>query len=74
MKVYYSNARRGGKTMLLCGPFLTAQEAEQTLEIVGPVCVEENPETRLASFGVVQMNAPGDGPGPYNHLLPHSFN
>ncbi len=68
-KVYYSNARLGGKTMLLCGPFLTAKEAEETLDVIGHMVIKENPETNKANFGVVQMNAPGDGPGPYNERL-----
>lgn len=69
-KVYYSNARLGGKVMLLCGPFLTAQEAEATLDVIGHMVIKEHPETKRASFGVMQCNAPGDGPGPYNDRLP----
>ncbi len=69
-KVYYGNARRGGKVMLLTGPFLTAREAEATLDLVMPRAVKEHPELALASVGVVELNAPGDGPGPYNDMLP----
>ncbi len=69
-KVYYANARLGGKVMLLTGPFLTAKEAEATLDLIGPRVLEENPECRKANFGVVEMKAPGDGPGPYNEMLP----
>jgi hypothetical protein len=69
-KVYYANARLGGKTMLLAGPFLTAKEAEETLNLIGPRVVKENPECRKATFGVVEMRAPGDGPGHYNDMLP----
>lgn len=69
-EVYYWNCRLNSLTALLAGPFATAELAEQCGDYVGPACVDEQPETRKASFGVVQMKAPGDGPGKYNHLLP----
>ena len=69
-RVYYWNCRLNGMTALLAGPFLEASQAEDCGDYVGPACIEEHPETRKAAFGVVEMNAPGDGPGKYNHLLP----
>lgn len=69
-EVFYWNCRLNGMTALLAGPFLEASQAEECGDYVGPACVEEQPETRKASFGVVQMKAPGLGPGKYNHLLP----
>jgi hypothetical protein len=68
--VYYWNCRGGGKTALLAGPFVSASIAEACGNYVGPACIEEHPETRRATFGVVEVKAPGDGPGVYNHLLP----
>lgn len=69
-KVYYWNARLGGKTILLAGPFLTVAEAEATADYVSPPLIEAEPLAKNASFGVVEMNAPGDGPGFYNDRLP----
>ena len=69
-KVYYWNCRLKGQTALLAGPFASAELAEQCADIVSSVCVHYRPETRKASFGVVQMNAPGDGNGIYNEILP----
>jgi hypothetical protein len=72
-RVYYYNCRGGGMTALLAGPFVSAQLAEQCGEYVGPQCVEDHPETKRATFGVVELNAPGNGPGHYNHLLPEAL-
>lgn len=72
-QVYYWNCRLNGMTALLAGPFVSAQLAEQCGDYVGQTCVEENPETRKASFGVVQLRAPGKGPGKYNFLLPQKL-
>jgi hypothetical protein len=69
-KVYYWNARLNGKTAVLSGPFLTAAEAEMTADAVSPAFLVDQPEARRASFGVMQVNAPGCGEGRYNHLLP----
>ncbi len=69
-KVYYWNCRLNSMTALLAGPFLEAKDAEACGDYVGPACIEENPDARKASFGVVELKAPGDGPGKYNHLLP----
>ena len=69
-KVYYWNCRLNGKTALLAGPFLEASDAEACGDYVGEACIKENSEARKASFGVVELKAPGDGPGRYNHLLP----
>ena len=69
-KIYYANARLGGKTALLAGPFITANEAEATLDIVGPAFINEEPLAVSASFGVMQCNIPGPCSGRYNHLLP----
>lgn len=74
VKVYYSNARLGGKVMLLCGPFLTANQAEATLDVIGHIVIKEFPETVNASFGVVEMKAPGMGIGSYNDRLPERLN
>ncbi len=70
LKVYYSNCRMSGRTSLLAGPFLTPQEAEATLQIVGKLATVEFPESVAATFGVVQLNAPGGGAGYYNSKLP----
>lgn len=69
-KVYYWNCRLDGRTALLAGPFVNATLAEECGDYVGLACIEENPETRRATFGVVQMNAPGQELGKYNYLLP----
>lgn len=69
-KVYYWNARLNGQTALLTGPFLTAAEAEKTADIVSPVFILKEPAAKNATFGVVEMNAPGDGPGLLNQYLP----
>lgn len=69
-KVYYWNCRLDGKTSLLAGPFATPQLAEECADIVSPVCVNYQPATSKASFGVVEVNAPGCGPGVYNEILP----
>ena len=70
-KVYYWNARLNGKTAVLAGPFLTAPEAEATADIVSPRFIEDAPEARNATFGVMEVNAPGMGEGRYNNILPH---
>lgn len=69
-KVYYANCRLNGTTALLAGPFLTATEAEEAMEIVGPVAVKDRKDLAKASFGVMQCNAPGSGAGYYNSHLP----
>jgi hypothetical protein len=69
-KVYYWNARLGGKTAVLAGPFMTASEAEETANIVSPVFILDEPAAEQASFGVMQVNAPGCGDGRYNNFLP----
>lgn len=68
--VYYWECRLNGMTALLAGPFATADLAEQCAEIVSPICVQYRPETRKASFGVMQCLAPGPHPGFYNEQLP----
>ena len=70
MKVYYANCRLGGKTSLLAGPFPTPNQAEAALDIVGPLAVKDEPLTQSASFGVMQCNAPGQGLGRYNSIVP----
>lgn len=72
-KVYYWNCRLNSMTALLAGPFLSADLAEQCGDYVGPTCVKDHPETRKASFGVVELKAPGKGMGKYNHLLPEKL-
>jgi hypothetical protein len=69
-KVYYWNCRLNTMTALIAGPFATAELAEACADYVSPIVVAEKPECRKASFGVVQMNAPGNGPGHYNQYLP----
>lgn len=71
-KVYYWNARYQGKTALLSGPFLTAPEAEATADVVSPLFLNECPEARNATFGVMECNAPGPYPGRYNKHLPEA--
>lgn len=72
-KVYYANARLLGKTALLAGPFLSAPEAEKTLDIVGPIFVQMEPRAANASFGVMECNAPGPKAGDLNHMLPNEL-
>lgn len=72
-RVYFANARLMGKTALLAGPFLTAPEAEKTLDIVGPAFVQMEPRAKGATFGVMECNAPGPGAGELNHLLPNEM-
>jgi len=69
-KVYYWNCRLNGKTSLLAGPFVSADLAEQCGDIVGYRALDEHPELRGATFGVVEMKAPGMGGGIYNEMLP----
>lgn len=69
-KIYYANARLGGKTALLAGPFITPNEAEATLDIVGPAFIADEPLAESASFGVMQCLIPGPCSGRYNYLLP----
>lgn len=69
-KVYYWNARLGGKTAVLSGPFLTAAEAEATADIVSPVWLLQEPSAEKATFGVMEVNAPGMGEGFLNDYLP----
>ena len=69
-KVYYWNCRLQGKTALLAGPFLTAGEAEACADIVSPIAIMQHPEAGNATFGVVEMNAPGLGAGELNNFLP----
>jgi hypothetical protein len=73
-KLYYSNARLGGQTCVLAGPYLTVAEAEATLDIVGPAFLNERPEARMATFGVMQVNVPGCGEGRYNKLVEEKGN
>jgi hypothetical protein len=68
--VYYWNARLWRKTAILAGPFLTAKEAELTADIVSPIFIMQHPEANKATFGVLQVNAPGIGEGDLNHVLP----
>ena len=68
--VYYWNARYKGKTAVLCGPFLTAVEAEKTADYVSPVFLAQCPEAKDANFGIMRVNAPGCGEGRYNEYLP----
>lgn len=72
-KLYYWNARYKGKTAVLSGPFLSAQEAEQTADYVSPVFLAQCPEASNASFGVLQVNSPGVGEGRYNEYMPKSL-
>lgn len=72
-KVYYWNCRLNGMTALLAGPFVSAELAEACADLVSSVCVQYRPETHKATFGIVQMNAPGNGPGIYNEILPQSL-
>jgi len=72
-KVYYYNCRLNGDTALLAGPFESAELAEKCGEYVGPTTVDEHPEARKATFGVVEMNKPGAGAGFYNYLLPNEL-
>ena len=69
-EVYYANCRLNGATSLLAGPFVSAELAEKCLEIVGPLSIRKQPETRRATFGVVKMKAPGQGMGYFNKNLP----
>lgn len=50
---YYTNARLGGKTALLAGPFMTSQEAEACIDICGPLFTKEEPQAKAATFGVM---------------------
>lgn len=69
-KVYYWNARLGGKTAVLSGPFLTPREAELTADYVSPVWLLQQDEAKHATFGVLEVNAPGMGEGFLNEYLP----
>jgi hypothetical protein len=69
-RVYYWNCRLNSMTAMLAGPFASPELAQECAEIVSPVCVQYRPETRNASFGVVEVKAPGNGPGVYNEILP----
>lgn len=69
-KVYYANCRLNGMTALLAGPFLEAGEAEEAMNLVHPIVIAQEPDTRKASFGVMECKAPGAGAGTYNHVLP----
>ena len=71
--VYYWNARLGGKTAVLSGPFLTAAEAEATANYVSPPFLIDCPEAKSATFGVMQVKAPGMGEGNYNRFLPYNL-
>ena len=71
--VYYWNCRLGGKTALLAGPFISAELAQKCADYVGPVVVQENPEAKKATFGVMKCKAPGPGLGDYNKYLPGSL-
>ncbi len=65
---YYTNARLGGKTALLAGPFLTSQEAEACIDICGPLFVQEEPKAVAATFGVMSCKGFA-GYGIYNKAL-----
>lgn len=68
--LYYWECRLNGMTAILAGPFADAETAEKCGNIVGPICVEQQPETRKATFGVMRVNVPGCGLGKYNEILP----
>lgn len=72
-KVYYWNARLNNQTAVLSGPFLTAAEAEATADVVSPRFLNEEPNARNATFGVMEVNAPGCGEGRYNNILPYKL-
>jgi len=67
-KLYYTNARLGGKVALLAGPFLTADEAGRCIDLCGPLAIAFDPVLENASFGVMECNAYA-GQGHFNETL-----
>jgi sulfite exporter TauE/SafE len=67
-KLYYTNARYGGKTALLAGPFLTAEEAGHCIDLCGPLAVAFDPMLEKASFGVMECSGYA-GQGHFNETL-----
>lgn len=69
-KCYYTNARMAGKTILLAGPFESADEAGKFIDVCGPWLLEIEPTSVAATFGVVELNRyPKSGPGIFNNNL-----
>ena len=64
-KFYYANARLGGKTVLLAGPFANINEAEAAIEVTGAALIVEDPKAEAATFGVMSVNNAA-GLGRYN--------
>lgn len=50
---YYTNARLGGKTALLAGPFMEVDRAEHYIDVCGPLFVAMEPRAVDATFGVM---------------------
>lgn len=67
-KLYYTNARYGGKTLLLAGPFLDVGQAEHCIDICGPMAIEFDPMLEQATFGVMEVNGYA-GAGMFNDIL-----
>lgn len=68
IKVFYTNARLNGKTCLLAGPFMSSAEAENMLDVVGPMFTRDEPKAEFASFGVMSVTGHA-GFGIYNKVL-----
>jgi len=67
-KLYYTNARLGGKTALLAGPFLTSPEAEHCIDLCGPLAIAFDPMLEKATFGVMECSKYA-GQGHFNETL-----
>lgn len=67
-KLYYTNARLGGRTALLAGPFLSSPEAEHCIDLCGPLAIAFDPVLENATFGVMECSAYA-GPGHFNNTL-----
>lgn len=68
MTWYYTNARLGGKTALLAGPFMEQAQAERYIDVCGPMFVDDEPRSLGATFGVMSCKGFA-GYGIYNVIL-----
>ncbi|CAB4131783.1 hypothetical protein UFOVP131_54 [uncultured Caudovirales phage] len=68
VKFYYTNARLGGKTALLAGPFMDIGLAEHCIDLTQPLFEAEEPRSQAATFGVMSVTAFA-GYGIYNRAL-----
>ena len=70
IEFFYTNARFGGKTALLAGPFFDIETAEFCIDLCQPLFEAEDPTgfAKMASYGVMRVNAHA-GLGVYNKAL-----